>query len=97
MKEQIEHLRSFNKEKYFHNVTQHGEQVMKEQTTMQLGMIGLGRMGANMVRRLWGKDKNASCLIAPPSSRRSGQREELREPVHWRTSLQSSSDRERSG
>jgi 6-phosphogluconate dehydrogenase len=25
---------------------------MKEQTTMQLGMIGLGRMGANMVRRL---------------------------------------------
>jgi 6-phosphogluconate dehydrogenase len=25
---------------------------MKEQMTMQLGMIGLGRMGANMVRRL---------------------------------------------
>jgi len=25
---------------------------MKEKTTMQLGMIGLGRMGANMVRRL---------------------------------------------
>ena len=25
---------------------------MNEQTTMQLGMIGLGRMGANMVRRL---------------------------------------------
>jgi 6-phosphogluconate dehydrogenase len=25
---------------------------MKEQTTMQLGMIGLGRMGGNMVRRL---------------------------------------------
>ena len=25
---------------------------MKEQTTMQLGMVGLGRMGANMVRRL---------------------------------------------
>jgi len=25
---------------------------MKKQTTMQLGMIGLGRMGANMVRRL---------------------------------------------
>src|SRR4029077_14229032 len=29
-----------------------GEQVMKEQTTIQLGMVGLGRMGANMVRRL---------------------------------------------
>jgi 6-phosphogluconate dehydrogenase len=25
---------------------------MKEEKTMQLGMIGLGRMGANMVRRL---------------------------------------------
>ena len=25
---------------------------MNEQTTMQLGMIGLGRMGGNMVRRL---------------------------------------------
>src|SRR6266478_5447553 len=25
---------------------------MKEKTSMQLGMIGLGRMGANMVRRL---------------------------------------------
>src|SRR5215468_9389934 len=25
---------------------------MKEKTTAQLGMIGLGRMGANMVRRL---------------------------------------------
>ncbi len=25
---------------------------MKAKTTMQLGMIGLGRMGANMVRRL---------------------------------------------
>src|SRR5262249_20078033 len=35
----------------FHNVAQlNGEQVMKQ--TMQLGMIGLGRMGANMVRRL---------------------------------------------
>src|SRR4029077_1907372 len=29
-----------------------GEKVMNEQITMQLGMIGLGRMGANMVRRL---------------------------------------------
>src|SRR5580658_383849 len=26
--------------------------IMKNKTTMQLGMIGLGRMGANMVRRL---------------------------------------------
>ena len=25
---------------------------MKDKPTMQLGMIGLGRMGANMVRRL---------------------------------------------
>ena len=25
---------------------------MKEKATMQLGMVGLGRMGANMVRRL---------------------------------------------
>src|ERR1039458_2555975 len=28
------------------------KQSMKAKTTMQLGMIGLGRMGANMVRRL---------------------------------------------
>ena len=27
---------------------------MKKKTTMQLGMVGLGRMGANMVRRLIG-------------------------------------------
>ena len=26
--------------------------MMEAKTTMQLGMIGLGRMGANMVRRL---------------------------------------------
>ena len=26
--------------------------MMKDKTTKQLGMIGLGRMGANMVRRL---------------------------------------------
>ena len=25
---------------------------MKKKTTMQIGMVGLGRMGANMVRRL---------------------------------------------
>ena len=28
------------------------DSIMKEKRTMQLGMIGLGRMGANMVRRL---------------------------------------------
>src|SRR5262249_20598733 len=28
------------------------EPIMKNKTAMQLGMIGLGRMGANMVRRL---------------------------------------------
>jgi len=27
-------------------------QVRKKESTMQIGMIGLGRMGANMVRRL---------------------------------------------
>ena len=48
---------------------------MKEQTTMQLGMIGLGRMGANMVRRLL--EKGQKCVVfdrSPKSSRRSGQR-----------------------
>jgi 6-phosphogluconate dehydrogenase (decarboxylating) len=30
---------------------------------MQLGMIGLGRMGANMVRRLLKGDMSAWCLI----------------------------------
>jgi 6-phosphogluconate dehydrogenase (decarboxylating) len=25
---------------------------MKKKTTMQIGLVGLGRMGANMVRRL---------------------------------------------
>src|SRR6478736_7636057 len=34
---------------------------MKEQTTMQLGMIGLGRMGANMVRRLL--EKGQKCVV----------------------------------
>ena len=34
---------------------------MKEQTTMQLGMIGLGRMGANMVRRLL--KKGQKCVV----------------------------------
>src|SRR6476660_1532535 len=34
---------------------------MKEQTTMQLGMIGLGRMGANMARRLL--EKGQKCVV----------------------------------
>ena len=34
---------------------------MKEQTTMQLGMIGLGRMGGNMVRRLL--EKGQKCVV----------------------------------
>ena len=34
---------------------------MKEQITMQLGMIGLGRMGANMVRRLL--EKGQKCVV----------------------------------
>src|SRR5438309_6955445 len=34
---------------------------MNEQTTMQLGMIGLGRMGANMVRRLLAKGQK--CVV----------------------------------
>src|SRR2546429_374324 len=46
-KAQAEEL--LNEEKY-HVAQLNGEQVMKQ--TMQLGMIGLGRMGANMVRRL---------------------------------------------
>src|ERR1035438_6648241 len=33
---------------------------MKKKTTMQLGMIGLGRMGANMVRRLI---KDGHCCV----------------------------------
>ena len=32
--------------------TNRKKSIMKKKTTMQLGMIGLGRMGANMVRRL---------------------------------------------
>src|SRR6476469_3714598 len=39
---------------------------MKEQTTMQLGMIGLGRMGANMVRRLL--EKGQKCVVFDRSS-----------------------------
>jgi 6-phosphogluconate dehydrogenase len=35
---------------------------MKEQITMQLGMIGLGRMGANMVRRLL-KNGQKKCVV----------------------------------
>ena len=39
---------------------------MKDKTTMQLGMMGLGRMGANMVRRLIRADINAwSMTVAP--------------------------------
>src|SRR5438477_8674492 len=34
---------------------------MNEQTTMQLGMIGLGRMGGNMVRRLLAKGQK--CVV----------------------------------
>src|SRR5437764_6477741 len=34
---------------------------MKEQTIMQLGMIGLGRMGGNMVRRLL--EKGQKCVV----------------------------------
>src|SRR4026208_402149 len=34
---------------------------MKEQTTMQLGMIGLGRMGGNMVRRLL--EQGQKCVV----------------------------------
>src|SRR5438552_4159895 len=34
---------------------------MKEQTTMQLGMIGLGRMGGNMVRRLL--ENGQKCVV----------------------------------
>src|SRR5437762_4491725 len=34
---------------------------MKERTTMQLGMIGLGRMGGNMVRRLL--EKGQKCVV----------------------------------
>ena len=34
------------------SLTSHKQSIMKKNTTMQLGMIGLGRMGANMVRRL---------------------------------------------
>jgi 6-phosphogluconate dehydrogenase len=34
---------------------------MNEQTTMQLGMIGLGRMGGNMVRRLL--EKGQKCVV----------------------------------
>ena len=36
---------------YFENVRA-ANNLMKNKPNMQLGMIGLGRMGANMVRRL---------------------------------------------
>ncbi len=71
---------------------------MKEQTTMQLGMIGLGRMGANMVRRLL--ENGQKCVVFDRSSATQSaiwSKREQREPAHWQTSLQSSSDRERSG
>src|SRR5437764_13986411 len=40
---------------------------MKEQTIMQLGMIGLGRMGGNMVRRLL--EKGQKCVVFDRSSK----------------------------
>src|SRR6478672_1225727 len=43
---------------------------MKEQTTMQLGMIGLGRMGANMVRRLL--EKGQKCVVFDRSPKLAG-------------------------
>ncbi len=52
---------------------------MREKTTMQLGMIGLGRMGANMVRRLI-KDGH-QCVVfdrSAGSRERLGQRESRR-------------------
>ena len=48
---------------------------------MQLGMIGLGRMGANMVRRLMQAATSAWCSIAPQGGRRAGQGEGHRRVV----------------
>ena len=66
---------------------------MNEATnTMQLGMIGLGRMGANMVRRLL--KGGHKCVVfdrSPEASRRSGAGGSRRELAHWQTSWQSSS------
>ena len=42
---------------------------------MQLGMIGLGRMGANMVRRLIKGATNAWCSICRRKPSRSGEGE----------------------
>ena len=49
---------------------------MNNKTSMQIGMVGLGRMGANMVRRLI-KDGH-QCVVydrAPQAVNESGQRE----------------------
>src|SRR5215471_1881360 len=52
----------------FHNVAQLNKKQVMKQTTMQLGMIGLGRMGANMVRRLLKNRHNCVVFDRSPKS-----------------------------
>ena len=53
---------------------------MKKKTTMQLGMIGLGRMGANMVRRLLKNGGNTPSEAAAETT-------PLRDPEHYKFDL----------
>ena len=62
---------------------------------MQLGMIGLGRMGGNMVRRLM-RDKHA-CVVydrSPESVETSWSAKARRRPPRWPNSSRSSPSRE---
>ena len=67
-------------------------------TVMQLGMIGLGRMGANMVRRLMqGRPRVRRLRHVAEGGRGAGQGEGDRRRVARRTSCRSSRSRARSG
>ena len=64
---------------------------LTEKNVMQLGMIGLGRMGANMVRRLL--KGGHQCVVfdmSPKAVRGVGRRRRRSAPRRWRTSCRSS-------
>ena len=64
---------------------------------MQLGMIGLGRMGANMVRRLMRAGTSAWCTTAPDADAGRWREEGAAVPRRSTTSSPSSARRARSG
>jgi 6-phosphogluconate dehydrogenase len=59
---------------------------MATDTPMQLGMVGLGRMGANLVRRLMRDGHQCVVYDVNPDAVTSLQAEEQRGPAHWLTS-----------